>query len=125
MRILSRYVLWRFVQPLVFSSAGFVAIFVVVDLANRISTFLDREVDATSIVVYYVWSVPYFAFVTLPMACLLASLFCLGGLARRNELAAMKAAGIKPAAVKAVCAEAAKVAKLAEAAAEAIGSIKL
>ncbi len=94
MRILSRYVLWRFVQPLVFSSGGFVAIFVVVDLANRISSFLDRDVAASSIAFYYAWSVPYFAFVTLPMASLLASLFCLGGLARQNELAAMKAAGI-------------------------------
>ena len=94
MRILSRYVLWQFVLPLVFSSTAFVAIFVVVDLANRISTFLDREVDAAAILIYYSWSIPYFAFVTLPMASLLASLFCLGGLARQNELAAMKSAGI-------------------------------
>lgn len=94
MRILSRYVLGQFVQPLMFSSTAFVAIFVIVDLANRISTFLDRDVDVVSIFVYYAWSIPYFAFVTLPMASLLASLFCLGGLARRNELAAMKSAGV-------------------------------
>lgn len=94
MRLLSRYVLSRYVQPMVFSSAAFVAIFIVADLANRISAFLDREVGLASIAAYYAWSIPYFVLVTLPMASLLASLFCLGGLARQNELAAMKSAGI-------------------------------
>lgn len=92
--ILSRYIIGRFVQPLAFSAAAFIAIFTVVDVVNRMSSFLDREVGWVVIVRYYAWSIPYFAFVTLPMACLLASLFCMGGLSRTQEISAIKAAGV-------------------------------
>lgn len=94
MRIIQRYVLSRFVASFGVSAAGFVVIFIVVDLSNRISAYLDQGVPAIEIAVYYAWSIPYFLFLTLPMAMLLGSLFCIGGLARRNELSAMKASGI-------------------------------
>lgn len=94
MRILPRYVLGRFVRSFGLSAAAFVVVFVVVDLSNHISAYLDRGVAATEILVYYAWSVPYFLFLVLPMSMLLGSLFCVGGLARTNELSAMKASGI-------------------------------
>lgn len=94
MRILSRYVLRQFLSPLVLSFLGFVAIFVVVDLVDRLSAFIDRGVDAATIAVYYAWHVPYVAVLVLPMAMLLASLFCIGELNRHRELAAMKSAGM-------------------------------
>ena len=94
MRIIRRYVLLRFSQSLLLSAAGFVIVFIVVDLSNSISAYLDRGASATAIVSYCAWSVPYFLFLSVPMAMLLGSLFCIGGLARTNELSAMKAAGI-------------------------------
>ena len=94
MRIIRRYVLLRFAHSLGISALGFVVIFIVVDLSNSISAYLDRGATGREIITYYVWSVPYFLFLILPMAMLLGSLFCIGGLARRNELSAMKASGI-------------------------------
>jgi lipopolysaccharide export system permease protein len=94
MRLLNRYVLSRFGQSLLLSAAGFVTVFIVVDLSNSISAYLDKGATASAILAYYAWSVPYFLFLVLPMAMLLGSLFCIGGLARTNELSAMKAAGI-------------------------------
>ncbi len=94
MRIIRRYVLAQFIGSFGVSAAAFVVIFIVIDLSNRISAYLDRGASAVEIAAYYVWSVPYFMFLALPMAMLLGSLFCLGGLARRNELSAMKASGI-------------------------------
>ena len=94
MRIIRRYVLLRFAHSLGVSALGFVVIFIVVDLSNSISAYLDRGATAREITAYYAWSVPYFLFLILPMAMLLGSLFCIGGLARRNELSAMKASGI-------------------------------
>ena len=94
MSIIRRYVLTRFVTSFGFSMAGFVVVFTVVDLSSRISAYLDRGTSAIEILAYYVWSVPYFMFLVLPMAMLMGSLFCIGGLARRNELSAMKASGI-------------------------------
>ena len=94
MRIIHRYVLLRFAHSLGVSALGFVVIFIVVDLSNSISAYLDRGATAGEIATYYAWSVPYFLFLVLPMAMLLGSLFCIGGLARRNELSAMKVSGI-------------------------------
>ena len=94
MKILRRYVLSRFAASFGFSAAGFVVIFVVVDLANRIAAYLDQGTSAREILLYYLWSIPYFLFLVLPMAMLLGSLFCIGGLTRRNELSAMKTAGV-------------------------------
>ena len=94
MSIIRRYVLSHFVTSFGISAAGFVVIFVIVDLSNRISAYLDRGTSAIEILMYYAWSIPYFLFLVLPMAMLMGSLFCIGGLARRNELSAMKASGI-------------------------------
>ncbi|MCH2664668.1 LptF/LptG family permease [bacterium] len=94
MRILLWYVLTRFAHSFALSAVAFVIIFIVVDLSNSISAYLDRGVGAAQILVYYAWSVPYFLFLILPMAMLLGSLFCIGGLARRNELSAMKSSGV-------------------------------
>ena len=94
MTILLRYVLRKFTVDAAISASAFVVIFIVVDLSNQISAYLDQAADLSSIVAYYAWSVPYFLFLTLPMSLLLGSLFCIGGLSRRNELSAMKASGV-------------------------------
>jgi len=94
MKILHLYVLRQFVVHFLVSAAGFVVIFIVVDLSNSISAYLDRGAAAAEIASYYAWSIPYFLFLILPMAMLLGSLFCVGGLSKRNELSAMKAAGV-------------------------------
>ncbi|MDP6778718.1 MAG: LptF/LptG family permease [Candidatus Latescibacteria bacterium] len=93
MRILSRYVLREFGVYLAPSVVGFVAIFLVVDLAGRLSSFIDRGLTPGTIALYYLYYIPYISVLVLPMAMLLACLFCMGGLARHQELTAMKAAG--------------------------------
>ncbi len=94
MRILSRYVQKQFFVYLALCFSGFLAVFVVVDLAGRLSGFIDRGVGVGTIVSYYTLSIPYMGILILPMAMLLASLFCFGNLARFGELSAMKSAGI-------------------------------
>lgn len=93
MSILSRYVLRQFLSPLGLGFACFLAIFVVIDLVDRLGTFIDRDVEVGLIVIYYLWYVPYIAVLVLPMSLLLASLFSVDGLVRRHELTAMKATG--------------------------------
>ena len=94
MRILSRYVEKQFLAYLALCFAGFLAVFVVVDLAGRLSGFIDRGASGGTILSYYTLSIPYMGILILPMAMLLASLFCFGSLARFGELSAMKSAGI-------------------------------
>lgn len=94
MKILSRYILSRFCVSLGLSLGAFIAVFVVIDLVEHISAFLDRDVGLTVIVMYYVYFLPYVVVFVLPMAMLLAGLFCMGGLIRDGELLAMKAMGM-------------------------------
>jgi lipopolysaccharide export system permease protein len=93
MKILSKYILRRFGGSLLLSLAAFVAVFVVIDLVEHISAFLDRDVGVGVIVMYYVYYFPYIIVFVLPMAMLLAGLFCMGSLIRNGELLAMKAMG--------------------------------
>ena len=93
MRVLSLYVQRQFLELFLLCYIGFIGIFVVVDLVGRLSAFIDRGVGPVVILMFYLWSIPYFSVLILPMAMLLASLFCFGGLARFGELTAMKAAG--------------------------------
>jgi len=94
MRILSRYIINRFSLTLIGALSAFVGIYVVVDLVEHIDTFIDRGISAGNIARYYLYYLPYIAVLMLPAAMLIASLFSIAGLARRNELVAMKSSGI-------------------------------
>ena len=94
MRILSRYVIVQFAMPFALSLQAFTVVFVVIDLVDRLSSFIDREVGLGTILSYYLCYLPYIVVLVLPMAVLLAGLFCMGGLIQRGELLAMKSAGI-------------------------------
>lgn len=94
MNHLDRYILRHFCVPLLLSLWVFAAIFVIVDLIDRLDTFLDRGTDLATIVAYYLYYAPYTVALTLPIAMLLASLFAIGGLNRTSEITAMKAAGV-------------------------------
>ena len=94
MRILSRYVVVQFAMPFGVSLLAFAVVFVVIDLVDRLSAFIDREVGLGTILSYYLCYLPYIVVLVLPMAVLLAGLFCMGGLIQRGELLAMKSAGI-------------------------------
>lgn len=94
MRILSRYIVRRYLVWLALALTALVAIFLVVDLTDRLNEFLDRDFEGRAILSYYAFYVPYVAILTLPMASLLACLFAVGDLSRHGELTAMKAAGL-------------------------------
>ena len=92
--MISRYVVVQFAVPFAVSVLAFAVVFVVIDLVDRLSAFLDRSVGIGAIISYYLCYLPHIVILVLPMAVLLAGLFCMGGLIQRGELLAMKAAGI-------------------------------
>ena len=94
MRLLDRYLLIRFVSALTLSVVGLLLIAIVVDLTENIDTFIDHHAAVAQILLYYLYHTPYWIILTLPIAALMGTLFSLTGLARRNEITAMKAAGI-------------------------------
>ncbi len=94
MRILDRYISKRFLQILMFAILAFISIFIIVDLIENLDTFLDNQFPPHVVAEYYVHYIPFIIVLVLPVAMLLSALFSVGGMARQNEIVAMKAAGI-------------------------------
>ena len=57
-RILSRYVVVQFAMPFGVSLLAFTVVFVVIDLVDRLSAFIDREVGLETIISYYFCYLP-------------------------------------------------------------------
>lgn len=94
MRRLDRYILRRYLFCLGLSVLALLLLSVIVDLIERLDVFIDHRTSHTQILRYYFYRLPYWLVLTLPVAALLGTLFALTGLAYRNEIMAMKAAGI-------------------------------
>jgi lipopolysaccharide export system permease protein len=93
-RLLDRYVIRNFLQAYVYCIAGFISIWLIFDVSDNISTFLEDRVSTGAIVRYYIAQIPQVVIVLLPVALLLALLFCLGRMSRTNEIVSMLGAGI-------------------------------
>jgi LPS export ABC transporter permease LptG len=94
MRRLDRYVILYFIQAYIYCIAGFISIWFIFDVSDNISTFLDQRISRTTILKYYLTQVPQIMVVLLPVALLLALLFCLGRMSRSNEIVSMLTAGV-------------------------------
>jgi len=94
MFILARYISIKFINVLVFAIISFLAIFIIVDLIENLDRFINNQFPARAVIEYYIYYVPFILILIMPVAVLLAALFSVGGLARHNEIIAMKAAGI-------------------------------
>jgi len=91
---LDRYLLRQFFSILGLSILGFVTIFLIVDLIENLDRFIDNGVPGRIIINYYVYTVPWFISVALPMSMLISTVFGVGMLVKRNEWTAMKSSGI-------------------------------
>lgn len=94
MRKLDQYILAQFLNILVMALIGFISIFVIVDLIENLDRFIDNSVPGTVVLQYYLFSLPWFANIALPMSVLISTVFSIGLMAKRNEWTAMKSSGI-------------------------------
>ena len=93
MRLLDRYVLRNFMEPFLICFSGFIAIWLIFDLSDNITDFVEAKVSLKSIAGYYLSQLPYFILLALPVGLLLALLYSLSQMSRRNEIIAMLTAG--------------------------------
>jgi lipopolysaccharide export system permease protein len=93
-RILDRYLIREQVLSLITGLIFFVAIFIVVDMFEKLDSFLDNKVPLPVVVHFYIVSIPGIVTIVLPMSMLLSCLLALNQIGRNNELTAMQAAGI-------------------------------
>src|SRR5256714_13224325 len=94
MRLLDRYVIRSFVQVYFYCIAGFISIWLIFDVSDNISNFIDNHIAVSLVVRYYATQIPQ-VMINLPtVALLLSLLFALGRMSRSNEIVSMLTAGV-------------------------------
>jgi lipopolysaccharide export system permease protein len=94
MKIITRYLLREFLQPLGFILVVFVGLFIVAQLVDEMRGYVEHHPQLIFVVMYFLYRIPFYAVQVMPLAVLLAALLSLGRLARSNELIALKACGV-------------------------------
>ncbi|MBI1796634.1 MAG: LPS export ABC transporter permease LptG [Candidatus Eisenbacteria bacterium] len=94
MRILDRYLLREFSLYLALGLVGFLCIFMVVDVIEKVDVFLDHHAATTLVLRYYLFRTPEVIVQVLPVALLLATFLALGQLNKFGELTAMRSTGL-------------------------------
>src|SRR5436190_6120726 len=94
MRLLDRYVIRNFLQVYLYCIAGFISIWLIFDISDNISTFIDEHISVLLAVRYYATQVPRVLIILLPVSLLLSLLFALGRMSRANEIVSMLTAGV-------------------------------
>ena len=94
MRLLDRYTIANFLQAYIYCIVGFLSIWLIFDVSDNISVFIDERLSLVRLARYYVTQVPQILVILLPISLLLALLFSLGRMSRANEIVSMLAAGV-------------------------------
>ncbi|HEU4770887.1 MAG TPA: LptF/LptG family permease, partial [Candidatus Udaeobacter sp.] len=94
MRLLDRYVIQNFVQVYFYCIAGFTSIWLIFDVSDNISSFIDNHIPLLMVGRYYATQIPQVFIILLPVALLLSLLFALGRMSRSNEIVSMLTAGV-------------------------------
>ena len=94
MRLLDRYVLRSFLRAYLYCIAAFISIWLIFDISDNISTFLDDRVSLWLVAQYYLTQFPQILVILLPVSLLLALLFSLSRMSRTNEIVSMLTAGV-------------------------------
>jgi len=94
MRLLDRYVIRNFLQVYFYCIAGFISIWLIFDVSDNISSFIDNHIGLALVARYYGTQIPQVFIILLPVSLLLSLLFALGRMSRANEIVSMLTAGI-------------------------------
>jgi lipopolysaccharide export system permease protein len=94
MRALDKYVLSEWLRIFLITAFGFPVLIVIVDLTEKLDTYLSRQIPARDIGLSYLYGVPETMFQVLPAAVLFATVFTVSAFTRYSEITAAKASGI-------------------------------
>src|SRR5213594_5051223 len=91
---LDRYLLREWSRVFLITLLGFPILVIVIDLTDKLDTYLGRGIKPGVVGLSYVFDLPEKMFLILPVAVLFATVFTVGALGRHSELTAAKASGI-------------------------------
>ena len=91
---LDRYLFGEWLRVFLITLLGFPILVIVIDLTDRLDTYLGRGIKPRVVALSYIFDFPEKMFLILPVAVLFATVFTVGTLGRHSELTAAKASGI-------------------------------
>ena len=91
---LDLYVLREFLLPLIVLILGFLTLFMIGDIFDDLSDFLEHHGTVYQIVKYFLLKVPGNIRFILPISVLLACMYTMANFAKNQEVTAMRASGI-------------------------------
>lgn len=94
MKILDKYLLKRYFTYFLSAEIVFVTIFLLVELIEKIDNFLDYDLSFLQVIYYFIFTIPWFIHIAIPMSSLIAVVFSLGKLIKFYEFVALKSSGI-------------------------------
>lgn len=94
MKTLDRYVLREWTKILLLAEVGFPLVVIIIDLTDKLGSYLARGVAKQAVALSYVYYLPEVMFLVLPAAVLFATVFTVNPMGRYSELTAAKASGI-------------------------------
>lgn len=95
MKIIQRLYLKDFIRLLLLLSGGLSVIFGLLDMIDKIDSFIPGKSSTTDLLLYISYNIPKFLLYILPMSVLICSLFTFSQAVRKREITAIKAAGGK------------------------------
>lgn len=96
MKLIYRYLIREFIKPLVFTTLVFGGLVLISEFFRELNFYLENKTPFTYVLAYLALNLPWWTIQVLPVSVLLAVLFALGDMGRRNEITALKAAGVNP-----------------------------
>ncbi|MDR0800844.1 MAG: LptF/LptG family permease [Endomicrobium sp.] len=94
MKILYAYIIKIFIKIFLFTTTAIAFVGIISELFRQVSFYIDNKTPFNLIFLHLFSNMPWWLIQALPIATLLAVLFCLGDLSKNNEITAIKAAGI-------------------------------
>lgn len=94
MKLIDKYILRYFAVPTTYCLLTFCMLFVVFDLFEHLSDFIEAKTSLLQIARYYLYILPATLVFIVPISLLLGLLYSLWQLSKNNELTAMRASGV-------------------------------
>ncbi|HIJ88594.1 MAG TPA: LPS export ABC transporter permease LptG [Desulfuromonadales bacterium] len=94
MTLLDRYIAKTWLRLIILCLCGFIGLYLVIDMIEKIPRFMRAGADAGDVLDYFAWKLPEMLSRTATFSILMATLLTLGVLSRDSEIIAMRSCGI-------------------------------
>ncbi len=94
MILIERYVLKNYIRYQLVALAILVFIYIIINLFDNLGRYLARNISAQDIALLYLYQIPWYAVLLLPVAAIIGVFFIFGFMTKNRELIALKTSGL-------------------------------